>query len=541
MRVFPADSPRPTGSHAERKLYAALAKCSQQWLAFHSLRMRSREGWEGEGDFVLVNPAAGMMVLEVKGGQIELREGRWYQNARPLDKAPRDQGLSFAKRLASELKAAGLEVPSYGVASVFPDCEFTNPPVNGDLRGLVLGARDLPYLSEVLDEVFKIAVPVGRVPSNRKWVQQLETWWGQSWVPQVKLTDRAADAAERSIALDSSQYTLLEMAGETPRALVEGPAGSGKTLVATELCRRRASAGQRATYVCFTDALAKAVNVQFQAAECPEPRPRATSIRQLAVDLLRKNGSPIPPPDKAFWDEVSFNAAADALPPEAERPDVVVVDEGQDFEASDWMLVEQLAGARGLWVFRDKRQAFWSERTLPDALETTLTGRLKLLQRYRCPAGLASFAECFASNETPAQRPSPDEVRLVVCPGAETSERVRHLIDQLRKEGAKASDIAIVSLAGQTRSALFGLSKLGSHRLVHGDSPEAKDHVVVETFLRFKGLERPFVIVCEASGAHLTHFGTRAYIGLTRATVQAIIVAEQSVVAADPRLSLLAV
>jgi hypothetical protein len=293
----------------------------------------------------------------------------------------------------------------------------------------------------------------------------------------------------------------------------------------------------RTQYLCFTDALARAVQLQFQVG--PEPRPRATSIRQLAVDLLRTHGAPIPPPDKAFWNEVSFHAAADALPPEAERPEVVVVDEGQDFEESDWLLVEQLAGARGLWIFRDQRQAFWTERVLPPGLAVGLA-KLKLKQRYRCPPGLAAFAECFATGEAPTARPPPAEVRLVTCPTTATTDKVRHLVDQLRREGAKASDIAIVSLAGQTRSELFKLDKLGSHRLVHADSPEAKDHVVVETFLRFKGLERPFVIVCEASGDHLTHFPVRVHIGLTRATVQATVVADEATVARDARLQLLA-
>lgn len=540
MHVFPAANPRPTPSHAERDVHAALAKCTGlDWHAFHSLRLRTKSGWEGEGDFVIANPTGGLLVLEVKGGRIELRDGLWFQNGKPMDKAPRDQAQGFVRSLLGELQRAGLEQPPFGVACVFPDCEFSIPPSNGDLRGLVLGARDLPHLGDALPQVFAAAVPPRRAPTSRKWIQHLNSLWGSSWVPSVRLTDRIEDAASRSVALDANQYTLLEMAGDNPRALVEGPAGSGKTLVATELCRRRAKDGQKTLYLCFTDALARAVAAQFQDPSLEGVRPQATSIRQFAVDLLRARGLPIPPPDKAFWDEVSFNAAAEALPAEADRPQMVVVDEGQDFEASDWMLVEQLAGARGLWVFRDQRQAFWTERTLPSSLEPTLGAKLKLQQRYRCPAGLAAYAECFASGETPAHAPSPDEVKLVVAPPAETKERVRHLVDELRRNGAKPSDIAIVSLAGQSRSELYKLPMLGSHKLVHGDSPEAREHIVMETFLRFKGLERPFVIVCETSGTHLTQFATRMHIGLTRATISATVVAHPELVRDDARLAAL--
>lgn len=281
MRIFPQGQPRPTHSHAELSLYAALAKVSLPWATFHSLRLRSKDGWEGEGDFVIADPAAGLLVLEVKGGAIELRDGRWSQNGKPMGKAPRDQAHGFVKRLTEELQRAGCEVPPFGIACVFPDCDFSAPPGNGDLRGLVLGRRDLPYLESVLPSVFQLAVGTRRAPQSRKWLEQLKTLWGDSWAPTVKLGDRAQDA-ERSVALDEKQYQLLELAGATPRALVQGGAGSGKTLVATELCRRRAAAGQSTLYLCFTDALARAVQKQFEGT----PRVRATSVRQLAVDLL---------------------------------------------------------------------------------------------------------------------------------------------------------------------------------------------------------------------------------------------------------------
>jgi hypothetical protein len=541
MHMFPSTSPRPTPSAAERAVYAALAKCTHlDWQAFHSLRLRTASGWEGEGDFVIANPDGGLLVLEVKGGLIELRQGHWFQNGRRLDEAPRDQGHEFVRSLIGELRRAGVETPPYGVACVFPDCEFSVPPSNGDLRDVVLGARDLPHLADVLPSVFAAAVPKKyRVPTSRKWLEQLKTLWGHTWVPSVRLTDRIEDAAARSVALDAEQLKLLEFAGATPRALVEGPAGCGKTLVATELCRRRAREGIRTLYLCFTDALARAVAAQFQDPSLEGVRPQATSIRQYAVDLLRARGLPIPPPDKAFWDEVSFNAAAEALPAEADRPQMVVVDEGQDFETSDWMLVEQLAGNRGLWVFHDRRQTFWVERTLPASLEETLGARLQLGKPYRSPPTLAAYADCFATDTVPAERPRSDEVKLAVASPEETRDRVRRLVDELRQQGARPQDIAIITLAGQTRSELFKLQALGRHTLVHGDSPVAGENVVVETFLRFKGLERPFVIVCETWGSHLTRFPTRMYIALTRATVAATIVAPPELVSADARLRLL--
>ncbi|MDP3151467.1 MAG: NERD domain-containing protein [Archangium sp.] len=533
MRLFPQAQPRPTHSHAELTLYAALSKAALSWTAFHSLRLRSKEGWEGEGDFVIADPSAGLLVLEVKGGNIELRDGRWSQNGKPMSQAPRDQALGFVKHLIEELKRAGCETPPFGVACVFPDCDFSAAPSNGDLRGLVLGRRELPHLESVLPEVFRLAVPAMRVPQSRKWLEQLKSLWGDSWVPSVNLGDRVDESVERSVALDTKQYQLLELAGGTARALVEGPAGSGKTLVATELCRRRAAAGQTTLYLCFTDALARAVQAQFEGT----PRLRATSVRQLAVDLLKGSGANIPPPDKKFWDEVSLNATCEALPIESARPDLVVVDEGQDFDPGDWMLAEQLAGPRGLWVFRDRRQAFWTDRALPESLDATLGGRFTLGQSYRCPSGLAVFAESYVDPTASRALPAAEVLKRVVCDEDEVGEKVRHEVESLLKQGARPNQIVVVSLSGQSRSKLFGLSMLGSTPVVHADSPEAGHRVVVETFLRFKGLERPFVIITELGGKHVTHYDTRMHIALTRATVQAIVIADRQSAQADARLS----
>ena len=100
--LWPRERPRPTKSDAEIKVYNALAKdLPSGWSAWHSLSVRTEEGYEGEGDFVIAIPDRGFLVLEVKGGWIEQRDGRWFQNNKPLDKAHRDQAHSFAKKLSS--------------------------------------------------------------------------------------------------------------------------------------------------------------------------------------------------------------------------------------------------------------------------------------------------------------------------------------------------------------------------------------------------------------------------------------------------------
>ena len=100
--IYPVDGPRPTSSAAERKLYAALkAQLPQGWRAWHSLRLRSAGYRESEGDFVIAVPKLGIIVVEVKGGRIELIGGRWLQNGRELEVARRQQAQGFVRALCA--------------------------------------------------------------------------------------------------------------------------------------------------------------------------------------------------------------------------------------------------------------------------------------------------------------------------------------------------------------------------------------------------------------------------------------------------------
>jgi hypothetical protein len=68
------------------------------------------------------------------------------------------------------------------------------------------------------------------------------------------------------------------------------------------------------------------------------------------------------------------------------------------------------------------------------------------------------------------------------------------------------------------------LSRIGAYRLVAADDPLAESEIVDDTFLRFKGLERPAVIV---SDLHLIREprAVRMYIALTRALAAVRVVA----------------
>ena len=63
---------------------------------------------------------------------------------------------------------------------------------------------------------------------------------------------------------------------------------------------------------------------------------------------------------------------------------------------------------------------------------------------------------------------------------------------------------------------------------------------MADTFLRFKGLERPFVIVTDLVHGEGVKCEARMHIALTRATAGVIVVCADEDLARDPRLAMVA-
>jgi superfamily I DNA and RNA helicase len=96
--------------------------------------------------------------------------------------------------------------------------------------------------------------------------------------------------------------------------------------------------------------------------------------------------------------------------------------------------------------------------------------------------------------------------------------RIEKEIRKLRSEGFALGDIAVLSLRGQSaEGGIAKLDKIGSFSIVRADDRAMTENIVGDTFLRFKGLERPAVIVTDLRLVK-DRKDVRMHIALTRAT-----------------------
>jgi hypothetical protein len=354
------------------------------------------------------------------------------------------------------------------------------------------------------------------------WIDRIHAMWGETWVPALTLGMRAKALGEDRFALTEAQLDVLEGLVENERVLVQGGAGCGKTLLAAEAARREAAAGRRVLLLCFTHPLQKWLEARLAGTGVT-----VRTVSGLAWATVKDAGEGASPPadltDSSYWRDMLLKAGDVAQP----QWDSVIVDEAQDLQEEAWLLVASLTrpGTR-LWAFHDPGQSFWTDRKPPTDVFAT-AARYNLRAGKRCPPGIQALANKWLGqpyDSAALDAAWNDRVLSVVeSPSASAlPDKIGAEVDRMLSEGLTPGDIAIVSVRGQTAKAtIFMREKIGRHAFVRADAPDASEKLVADSFLRWKGLERPAVIVTDLPepGTELKQLGVRMYVALTRAMV----------------------
>lgn len=549
--LYPPHQPRDDNP-GEVLVWTAFSQATLgNWSVFHSLKLRTVHKQFGEGDFIVCAPDYGALIVEVKGGEVTHAAGHWFQSGRPMSESPLTQAHRYRSKLKKCLAAAGHEDVPLGVA-----CWLSETPAGADgkpgqrithedLKEVVLFEDDLSAPRVAIERCLNATLTRGNGPPTTAWIEAIARMWGEDFEPRRSPRSLLDRAKARVSNFDDQQLEVLNGLDVNPRMVIQGGAGTGKTTVALEVLQRWAWEGTPTRYLCFTEGLARWIDASLEPLRAAGNDVRAVPLRARARELSEVWGLSTGPLDTGEdWTRMLHMVRDEARRRTLDPLESVVIDEAQNFDALDWEVALALTdGARRRWVFHDPRQSFWDDRPLPEVFAPGGTFMHYTLRRQqRASAGLSALAQAYL-DARPVSGPEdprvvalrdacdPDATRCVSVESAVSLvSALGEELDRLLALGIAPSDVMVVTLLGQYTSDVHGVEMLGAHEVTTVDDPRAEDHVVLDTFLRVQGLDRPFVIVCEVDHPRAAkHYERRMHMALTRAIAGAIVVRGASV------------
>jgi len=274
-RMIPTTVHPSVRSGAERLLFGVIrdAPGTEDWVCLHSLGLaRHARKRRGEIDFLFLT-RKGVFVIEVKGGGVARHGGVWrftdrYGDVYEKHESPFDQASSAMFALEKEINQQFQRNERrsrllYGYGVMFPDIIFNEIGCEAD-RQLLYDSRDRRKpITNFIDRLAAFSRKrdsrVRYTPSEKD-IQTLVDFLRPDFDLVPPLGVHADAIAKKLISLEKEQYAVIDAWEQYnhPRVLVQGGAGTGKTLLAIEAAVREARKTERdVLLICYNRLLAK--------------------------------------------------------------------------------------------------------------------------------------------------------------------------------------------------------------------------------------------------------------------------------------------
>ena len=267
----------PKGSR-EDEMFVALSSLPDDYYVFHSLMIISNtEGIlrESETDFVIFHPEKGILCLEAKAGQVYCQNSVWYYGSgipmksggpfRQADKNKWNLQNYFADKCMLDVwkKCKTLH------AVWFPSISRTalnsiQFPADAD-KSITLTEESLANIERDIEKLFAIKLPssVETTLSKVETKRILENILCPSFNLVPSMVSELGIKRNAFNRLLKEQINILNFLEEQPYAVINGAAGTGKTMIAIEKARRHSENGEKVLFLCFNNKLKKYCETNF--------------------------------------------------------------------------------------------------------------------------------------------------------------------------------------------------------------------------------------------------------------------------------------
>lgn len=515
-------------------MFNALEKLPDTYYVFHSFSIVNVVDdtiYESETDFVIFHPEKGILCLEAKAGRVKYEKGEWvYGSGIPMSHdGPFNQARMNKWKLSKYIQSVGLSyllkrcklIHAVWFPSISKDYfEGVNLPAEADVR-LMLTKDSMDDIETAISGIFDVKLPNHKETSlGNKDIQNI---LDKVLAPTFNLISLAEMKLEhrRQVfkVMLKEQIALLNYLEEQDSAVINGMAGTGKTVMAIEKAKRHADRGENVLFLCYNLFLKE----HLQEAYAHE------KISYYTIDGLACKLCNTSVPDYELFQDLLQRMYKEGTFPFRH----IIIDEGQDFgreKVAETDIIELLKSnvlddeKKGtFYLFYDKNQMVQSEK-MPNYIseadckltlyrncrntENIATTSLRLLGSDKMPklfegAIIGDSPELYLANEM-----------------VQTISTLNQIIDKNWENGY--TDIRILTCKTESNSIIANECSTGVY-LYKGRK------IPFTTCRKYKGLEADSIIIVDMDKTTFEDGGEQImYVGASRARYKLSLIAELS-------------
>ncbi len=548
-------------------VFEALKKLPDDYYVFHNVIVNGvvdNDLIEREIDFMIVNRRYGILCLEAKNGQfIQYYDRAWhYSSGKVMSHGgPYNQASSAKHAFKRLLKAHA----NSDVRDIYYNCKMFHAvwffkmkreafklqnskglPEDAVME-LTMFVEDMVDPTPAIEKIFKLNIPIDedRDAVTKFTDESFQLLLDSVLCPMFHLTP---SPSSKSLLIEDSmnqllyeQYRLLDFLEDQESAVINGAAGTGKTMLAVEKARRNSIDEEPVLFLCYNRLLCDHLNNEHKKNPSKAYRKQFANVDFMTISQLAKEKT---------GNHKDFDGLMEWLMECCDEPEKfgykhVIVDEGQDFGLVDAsidakeaetncsvldLLQDAAAEAGGsFYLFYDKYQMIQGgesmEYKIPDCI-TNSDCRLSL--HYNC----RNTKEIAQTSVTPLKDSKNRAIRpKAACTWYEPSRPQMHITGSQKKTVKiineildkyyedKVENVVILTPGKEEFSCISDFLTQGSG---NNEGYMTYSHNGIEykvtTCIKFKGLEADAIIMIDLDKSSFTGYqGLEFYVGTSRA------------------------